>query len=138
MFQDRASVEASHQRFINRIISHEIVYCLSDSHGVANTISNDDEELDVLMFWSDRAYALRSKKSLEPSLQPQEIELFDFLFRWLPGMSSDGVLAGTNWDSNLIGVEKDPFDLREEIEREMTKELLEEYERKYIKLTKDT
>ncbi|MDB6132703.1 MAG: hypothetical protein JWM59_946 [Verrucomicrobiales bacterium] len=36
------------------------------------------------------------------------MDLFDFWFRWLPGISGDGILAGTNWDGELRGVECDP------------------------------
>ena len=138
MILDQATVNSNHQRFIERAVEHELVYCLSSAEGVANSTSNDEGELDILMFWSDRAYAVRSRKELGDSFEPQEIELFDFLYRWLPGMSGDNVLAGTNWNADLVGAEIDPFQLREEIEEQMGRELLESYESKYIELTKNT
>ena len=66
------------------------------------------------------------------------MELFDFLYRWLPGMSGDGVLAGPNWNGDLAGREIDAFELREIIEEKMSSELLEKYEQKYNELTKNT
>ncbi|MCW8877448.1 MAG: DUF2750 domain-containing protein [Kangiellaceae bacterium] len=35
------------------------------------------------------------------------MSLFDF-FRWLAGMSDDGIAAGTNWTGDLVGLECDP------------------------------
>ena len=49
--------------------------------------------------------------------------MFGLLFGWLPAMSCDGGLAGTNWTQDLIGVEKDSAELREEIEGQMSEEL---------------
>ena len=138
MILDRATVDSNHQRFIKRVVEQELVYALSSSEGIAISTSNDEEELDVLMFWSDKAYALRSKNKLGESFSLQEVELFDFLYRWLPGMSGDKVLAGTNWNADLIGTEIDPFQLREEIEEKMNKELLDKYEKKYVELTTNT
>ena len=51
-------------------------------------------------------------------------------------MSGDGVLAGTNWTGDLIGVESDPFELREEIEAEMSEELFKKHKDQYETLTK--
>ncbi len=48
------------------------------------------------------------------------MSLFDFLFRWLPGMSGDGVLAGPNWNHDLVGVELDPYELRVQIDAALT------------------
>jgi hypothetical protein len=50
-----------------------------------------------------------------PEYQPVEIGLFDFLFRWLPGMERDRVLAGTNWNGDLAGREIEPDGLKDEL-----------------------
>ncbi|RYD70539.1 MAG: DUF2750 domain-containing protein, partial [Verrucomicrobiaceae bacterium] len=52
--------------------------------------------------------------------ETRAMPLFEFLFRWLPGMSGDGVLAGLDWNQDLVGLELDPFELRERIEAELT------------------
>ena len=138
MFLDGATVEDNFQRFIKRIIENETVYYLSNEDGVANSVSNDDEETVILMFWSDKAYAKRAMSVFDEPFEEKEMELFNFLYQWLPGMSGDGVLAGPNWNGDLVGREIDPFELREIIEAQMTSELLEKYESKYNELTKNT
>jgi hypothetical protein len=138
MILDSTTVESNYQRFIDRIIEKETVFYLANEEGVANSVSNDDEETVILMFWSDRAYASRAKQCFDEYFEEVEIDLFEFLYRWLPGMSGDGVLAGPNWNGSLIGREIDPFELREEIEQRMPSELVDKHEAKYNELTKNT
>ena len=138
MLLDSATVESNFQRFIERTIEKESVFYLSNSDGVANSVSNDDEELVILMFWSDRAYATRAKGAFEEDFEEVQMDLFEFLYRWLPGMSGDGVLAGPNWNGDLVGKEIDAFDLRELIENQMPSNMVESYEQKYNKLTENT
>ncbi len=138
MLLDSATVESNFQRFIDRIIESESVFYLGNEEGVANSVSNEDEEVVILMFWSDRAYAARAKKCFDEHFDEVEMDLFDFLYRWLPGMSGDGVLAGPNWNGDLVGREIDPFELREVIEERMPSELISKYQEKYNELTKNT
>ena len=138
MLLDSATVESNFQRFIDRVIENETVYYLSNPDGVANSVSNEDDETVILMFWSDRAYAARAKHNFDEDFNEVEMELFDFLYRWLPGMSGDGVLAGANWNGNLVGREIAPFELRELIEDKAPSALVEKYESKYNELTKNT
>jgi hypothetical protein len=92
MLLDSATVELNFERFVERIIERESVFYLANSDGVANSVSNEDEETVILMFWSDRAYATRAKSNFNEEFEEVEIDLFDFLYRWLPGMTVDGVL----------------------------------------------
>jgi len=138
MFLDSATVESNYQRFLERIIENESVFYLGNEDGVANSASNEDDETIILMFWSDRAYAARAKKCFEENFDEVEMDLFDFLYRWLPGMSGDGVLAGPNWNGELVGREIDPFELMEQIEARMPSELIAKYENKYHEFTKNT
>ena len=138
MLLDSATVESNFQRFIDRIIEKESVFYLSNEDGVANSVSNEDEDTVILMFWSDRAYATRAKKCFDEHFDEVEMDLFDFLYKWLPGMSGDDVLAGPNWNGDLVGRELDPFELREEIEERMSSDLVVKYEEKYNELTKNT
>jgi hypothetical protein len=105
---------------------------------VANSVSNDDEETVILMFWSDRAYASRAKQCFDEYFEEVEMDLFYFLYRWLPGMSSDGVLAGPNWNDSLVDREIDPFELREEIEQRMPSELVDKHQAKYNELIENS
>lgn len=87
------------------------------------------------MFWSDRAYAQRAIKMFDEEFSVIEMSLFDFMFRWLPGMSEDEVLVGPNWNGDLVGREKDPFKLREQIQERMPKEMIIRYDKRYYELT---
>ncbi len=131
MVLDRATCDANHRRFIERIIENETVWYLSNSEGVANSVSKEGDESTILMFWSDRAYATRVRTSGFEDYEETSMDLFDFIFRWLPGMSGDGVLAGTNWTGDLIGVVNSTFELREEIEAAMPPDLRQKHTDKY-------
>lgn len=133
---DRVTCDANHKRFIERIIQSETIWYLSHPDGVATSVSNDDESTTILLFWSDRAYAKNAKRNEFSEYKETSMDLFDFLFRWLPGMSGDKVLSGTNWTYDLIGIESDPFDLREQIEDKMPEEIKRKYEEIYNEATK--
>ncbi len=79
------------------------------------------------MFWSDRAYAKRVRDNGFGDCQETPMNLFDFLYRWLPGMSGDGVLAGTNWTGDLIGIEITPYELRKEIEDQLPEHIKQKH-----------
>ncbi len=138
MFLDNATIESNFRRFIDRIIEKESVFYLANEDGVANSVSNEDDETVILMFWSDRAYATRAKKCFDEHFDEVEMDLFDFLYKWLPGMSGDGVLAGPNWNGDLVGKEINPFELRELIEGRMSSELIAKHEQIYNELTENT
>ena len=135
--QLKAESESNHQRFVTRVAESQAVWALEGPNGViafdSNAEDGDDEgegegegSVDVLPFWSDAAYAKRAAKELDDA-EVTEIALFDFLFRWLPGMADDGVLAGTNWSGDLAGKEVEPLELQDEILAAMPDELREGY-----------
>ena len=136
-----AQTKANHARFVKRSVKNEVVWLLESPDGIANSTSHDEQETEILMFWSDKAYAVRVKNGsyseYYADYTPRDIQLFDFLYRWLPGMSGDNVLAGTNWNQGLVGTEIDPFELREEIEKAMQPEQRAAYEAKYNNLKAD-
>jgi len=113
-----AQTKVNHIRFIKRAAKNEAVWLLKSEEGIANSTSHEEHAKEILMFWSDRAY----------------VSLFDFLYRWLPGMSADEVLAGTNWNQGLVGTEIDPFELREGIENAMQPKQRAAYEAQYESL----
>ena len=107
------SVEAraNHERFLERVRAKGEVWGLRSADGWAVCPSNEDEDVIVFVFWSDRAYAARHVREEWAEYVPTAISLDDFLTKWLPGMSRDGRLVGTNWDASLCGVESTPEDL---------------------------
>ena len=46
---------------------------------------------------------------------PTKIDFDDFIDEWLHGMHEDEVLAGTNWNQELIGPEIEPIILIEDL-----------------------
>ena len=115
MLHDAATIRAHHNRFVTRVVETEVVWGLEGSEGFASCPSNDNEDREVLMFWSDRASAAHVQHNAFPEYAPAEMTLFDFLFRWLSGMERDRVLAGTNWNGDLAGHEVEAADLRDQL-----------------------
>ena len=79
------------------------VWGLRNGHGWADCESNQYEDTDVLVFWSDRAYAQRHTKGEWNGHTPTAIPLDEFIGNWLRGMHEDGALVGPNWDAGLCG-----------------------------------
>jgi hypothetical protein len=115
MLHDRAAMQENHDRFVQRVVGTQIVWGLNTGTGLASCPSHDENAGEVIMFWSDRAYAERARQQSFPECTLDTLALFDFLFRWLPGMADDGLLAGTNWTGDLAGLEVDPMALHEQI-----------------------
>ncbi len=134
---DTASCLENYQRFIRRIVERESVWILSREGGTAYCESDDYEDTDVLLFFSDEAYARRAKDESFPEFEPKQISLFDFLYRWLPGMTADGHLAGPNWTGDLIGIEIEPYDLRVAVEDALSPEQQARFHRVYENKTKE-
>jgi hypothetical protein len=128
--QTIAAAKESHERFLKRIVESECVWCLRGDNGVAFCESNDSEERAVLQFWSDAAYAKRAMKDEWADYTTEEIALFDFLYRWIPGMHNDEVLVGTNWSGDLVGLEIEPADLQTDLRAAMGAEMLARYQKK--------
>ena len=122
MLRDAATCQENYQRFIERVVASGHVWILSGDSGAAFCESNDEDGVNVVLLFSDAAYAARVQKQAIPDHQPEQLALFDLFFRWLPGMSEDGVLAGPNWTGDLVGLEVDPIELRKELERRLSPE----------------
>lgn len=111
---DDETDQEAHSRFIAQVVEGEHVWGLSTEDGFLACESDEAEDRAVLPFWSDADDARTAQAELESS-EVDSIELFDFLFRWLPGMEDDDVLAGTNWTAALEGKEVEPLNLQDEI-----------------------
>lgn len=137
--RNTADSRSDAERFVKRVAAADQVWYLSSADGPAVSESldceDDDGPLTVLLFFSDRAYAKRAQTTSFPGFEPQSMALFDFMFRWLPGMSRDQRLAGPNWTGDLVGLEIDPFELREQIEAAMTPEHRERHLAEFQRLT---
>lgn len=131
-YRTTATCQENHDRFIRRIVESETVWTLSKDNSFAYAESNQNENpSDILLFWSDRAYAKRAKQNNYPEFEETAITLFNFLFRWLPGMAGEGVLAGTNWTGDLVGLEYNAYKLRQEIEAALSPEQADRFNKQY-------
>ena len=105
MLQDSATIETKYRLFIERTAAFKLVWGLQDKGGWANSNANDDEETDLIPFWSDRAYAKACARDEWAHYSPVSIPLAEFLENWCVGMADDKILAGINWDANMFGKE---------------------------------
>jgi hypothetical protein len=127
-FIDQATSNEMAERFVRRVAEAEGVYWLRTSNGCAQSESNhytdgEGEPRPVLLFFSDAAYARAVQKAQYPDYEVAQMDLFDFLYRWLAGMTRDGVIAGVNWRADLCGPERDPFELCGAIEEAIPPEV---------------
>ena len=139
--QLQADSEAQSERFCRRVAEQEVVYFLSRRGSPITCESNEyfmgeDDPCSVMLFFSHTAYAKRAIQKHFPRCKIGEIKLFDFMYRWLPGMTGDGVIAGPDWNSELAGKEWVPFDLRLKIEEKMCPELVKAHELEYMRLSR--
>jgi len=135
MIRDTATCQENYRRFIQRAVASGEVWILSCADGAATCDSDDRDGADVILFFSDAAYARRAQVQSFPHYEPRRLDLFDMLYRWLPGMSQDGVLAGPGWTGDLVGLETDPMELREELERHLSPEQRVSFAERYRRAT---
>src|SRR4051812_12008073 len=112
MLRDAATCQENYKRFIERVVASGEAWILSGESGAAFCESNERDDTNVILFFSDLPYARRVQKQSIPGHEAQRLDLFDLLYRWLPGMLQDRVLAGPNWTGDLVGLEIPPPELR--------------------------
>lgn len=119
MFGPETDSHVAYERFIRRMVESRQVWglkseegwCVAPSNAPADDDAGDEEEVDVLPFWSDRAYARQCAREEWADYEAAAIGLDEFMEAWLPGMAQAGERAGTNWNADLIGREVDPMEL---------------------------
>lgn len=131
---NEAAAQEGHERFLRRAVEHQSVWTVWGGNGpliVESNFTSDDENgncvaRDVYLFFSDEAYARRALRDSwpdVPSCATRNISLFDFLYRWLPGLHRDRHLAGTNWTGDLIGLEFEPSELQAQLHDRLPQDL---------------
>jgi hypothetical protein len=120
MLQDTTTTEYKYKFFIERVSASKIVWGLKNKQGWANSNSNEDEEIGIIPFWSDRAYAKASACNEWKGYLPAEIPLPEFLESWCIGMAEEETLAGVNWDANMLGKESGALELALDILNQLT------------------
>jgi len=125
-----AESKSNHEAFVRKIVAAESVWVLQSDDGAAYCVSEeeDDNERSVIQFWAQAADAQQAAVDDWAEYEPEAVSLFDFLFRWLPGMHDDEALVGTNLSNEKLGLEIEPADLEEELRNEMGENMIEKYE----------
>ena len=107
-------------RFIVESLERGCVWGLCDSEGNwAMVPSDEDADVGVLPFWSDKPLAEQLCVDEWSVYEPVAIAMEEFLDDWLMGMHEDVHRAGVNWNEDLEGQELEPLDLLEEFESEL-------------------
>ena len=104
-------IESRYSQFVERVAATKLVWGLKSKTGWANTESADDDEVGVIPFWSDRAYAKICARDDWKSFSPAEVPLGMFLEDWCMGMAENDTLAGINWDANMLGKEVEALEV---------------------------
>lgn len=112
------------------VCKSQIVYILESDEGIATSSSNDFEDengepIEILCFWSVKAYAKACQKEGWNNYSIEEVSLSDFLENWCVGISNDELLVGTNFDANMFGFEAEPLELILEILEELKSNKIE-------------
>lgn len=106
-------------RFIVEALEFGCVWGLQGEDGWALCGSEQQDEIDVMPFWSQEAFARVHCAGDWAGYAPVAIDIEEFLDDWLPGMHEDVLLVGVNWNSELDGDEIEPLDLLEEFEQDI-------------------
>ncbi|QPC47637.1 DUF2750 domain-containing protein [Mangrovibacillus cuniculi] len=105
--------------FLRKVVENKKVWGLEHNGMWCVCESTEYEDTLVMPFWSDEAYARQCNINEWSHYKPTPIPLEIFLSNWIYGMNEEGHMVGVNWNSKLIGVEVEPFDLLDEIERRL-------------------
>jgi hypothetical protein len=119
MSDDKTLIESKYKAFIEKIVAEGEVWGLEGEQGFAISNSSDDDDRDVIPFWSDETTAKELAKEDWANYKTTSMPLSDFLEIWMVGMHNDAVLAGTDWDSNMFGKEVEPLVLALDITNEV-------------------
>jgi hypothetical protein len=107
-------------RLVVECLEHGCIWGLQDQEGNWSLVSSmDNDSIDVIPFWSDQRMAQALCTGDWEVYKPVAIEMEEFLDDWLPGMHSDVLMTGINWNEDLEGQEMEPLDLLEEFEAEL-------------------
>ena len=119
MSENKQELLDKYFHFIREVVASGIVYCLKDEKDYIasctssqfETQDDEDEEVGVLAFWSDKEKAQACKQEEWADYKISEIPLAEFMESWCLGMLEEDVVAGINFDTELFGYEEHPIHL---------------------------
>ncbi len=109
-------IVANHKHFVEKVCATEMVYTLKNEEGYVSASCNlmeDDEgrPFDKMCFWSVQELAASCITQEWEDCFVDKISLSTFIEKWCVGMSSEGLIAGTDASMEGIGFEIDPLEL---------------------------
>lgn len=114
------NLQENFDRLIVECLEQGCIWGLQDNdENWALVESSDHDHIDVIPFWSNKLLAEALCNDDWSIYKPVAIEMEEFLDDWLPGMHSDVLLVGINWNLDLEGDEIEPLDLLEEFDSEL-------------------
>lgn len=124
MFQRTEELDKRHQKFLTEICQSQKVWTLQNETNYATCFAEEYEDVEgystqVICFWSSKEQAQACVISEWKDYKIVSFSLSEFLENWCIGMANDRVVAGTNFNTNMIGKESDPLDLIIEIAQEL-------------------
>lgn len=134
-------IVANHKHFVEKVCTTEIVYTLKNAEGYVSAPCNlmeDDEGLpfDKMCFWSDRDLAASCITEEWEDCIIEELPLNIFIEKWCVGMSSEGLIAGTEASAEGIGFEIDPLELVLQLAEQLTEQQKEIHLQQYDHIDK--
>ena len=110
-------VSAHAAAFFLEVAESGVVWGIKDSGGFPAPVAAGDKR--AMPFWSSESRALAVIRRLPAyrSFTPVAIEWSVFCQRWVPGLTSDGLLAGINWSgASASGFDLEPSDVQKNVE----------------------
>jgi hypothetical protein len=105
--------------FIQAIVATSEVYPLSGPDGLAMSSSDEQEDRDVIPFWSTEAGAKSAATGDWAHFKPVAMPLAELMELWLVRMHNEETLAGIDLDGELAGTEIEPLILALDIVKEL-------------------
>lgn len=109
--------DENYSLFIEDALATGCVWGLQNEEGWAICPSVDNDDIDVMPLWSQPEYAGVHCVEEWGDYKPVPISFEELLDDWLPGMHEDVILVGINWNQKMEGLEVEPLDLLEEIDK---------------------
>lgn len=129
MSLEQDTAEEYAQSFIDNAKESRTVWGLwSEATGWTSIDSDQDPDLEVILFWSERESAEKHAQDEWRDHSLIAIPLEEFLETTLVEMNEEGVLIGPDWDEDFIGLELPPTDLTARLTAESSEPAEESYE----------
>lgn len=111
-------IAAAHaSAFYREVAKSGVVWGIRDSAGFPAPMNADG--VRAMPFWSSESRALHTIQNVPAysGFTPVAIEWSTFCERWVPGLTTDGLLVGINWSGKLAsGFDIQPLDLQRNVE----------------------